>query len=368
MNKQQQQQQLTQDEEEELSQRLKVLLNEGKQVEGTSPEVDHNKRPNYFDEERFQEAQKVINKYYLSASTSSSVGLILLLQLDEILLPLIKTGKSRTVVDLYDRYSATALYIKRVYESPFYEPTSDGWKYVMLVRAMHQRIFKLMNTNNSETDDSNQQCDNDSTPTKTLWVNQYDMALTQFAFTGLLLLRPDKCAAPKVTEQELGQVTYIWRLLSHQLGIEERFNLFVYHDHVAKQVRYMELIFEHFKVKLAVKRNPIGVRMGEGFLLSFESLAKFVTFNIVERHWFDTISLSGRAQRPECENLAEKWKEIRQRAMFKLTSCSEITRSSLTRMYKQKLEKFCRQGDKVKKKLAKKYSNHTYDLSDEPTT
>lgn len=352
--------QLTSGEQEEINNRLDLLSKDGKRLEATSQTIDITSRPDYYDETQFEQAQKTINKYYASVSMSSSTGLMLLLQIKEILIPLLKTGKSRTVVDLYDRYTATAKYIRKCYETNIYDPTSDGWRYLNLVRSMHQRAYKLLNS---------PECDSLTKPDgqvdNYVWVNQYDMALTQFAFIGLFILRPDKCGAYHISESELSQVVYYWRLLSYQLGIEERFNLFVYSHDMSKQVRLLELVLEEFKRKLAVPRHVTGLAMSRGFLLAFEDLATETSFNIVEHHWFEVVSLSGNDTPEAYSGLGERWKLFRFRLIFRYLMKSELALHYINLMYKRKFDKFCAGSKRIKKKLAKKYPDHKYQL-DEP--
>lgn len=353
--------QLSRQDQDELALRLELLLTVGKQVEGTSPMVDIKRRPEYLDERKFDSAQKTVNKYFLSLASASSIGLLLLLQLDEILIPLLQTGKSRTVSDLYARYSATSMYIKRCYESRFYDPESEGWQHLNLVRAMHRRIFKIMNDKQAyrkllpegERDNS-----------KYVWVNQFDMALTQFAFIGLLVLRPDKCGATNISPREMSEVIYFWRLFSYQLGIEDRFNLFVYHEDISKQTKFLDMILDQYKERLNKPRREVAVEMAKGVLLAFEDFAPEATLNVVEHHWYDVILLTGRKELPPYNGIGELWKLARFKSIIKLASGSEIARRWIVEAYKKKLEKFYVKGDKIMRKLSKKYPNHIYELDD----
>lgn len=351
--------QLSQEEKNELSNRLKLLLTIGKQTEGTSPVIDISLRPPYFNEKHFDQAQKTLNEYYLSIAMASSIGLMLLIQLDEILTPLLITGKSRTVSDLYSRYSATAKYMKCCYETPFYDSSSEGWKHVNIVRSMHKRIYKFMNENEQYRKLIKNSADRDNK--EYVWVNQFDMAITQFAFIGMFLLRPDKCGAPNITQEEIGQIVYFWRLLSYQFGIEDRFNIFVYHDDLAKQLSFMDMIFNQYKLRLEEPRNRIGVEMAKGITLAFEDLSRDITFNTSEHHWFDVISLSGRKELLPYNNLGERLRFARFKFVMNLSSRNRLFRQFMVRAYKKKLDKFCVKSDKIKPKLAKKYSNLVYE-------
>lgn len=352
---------LAPDETSEIRDRLTLLAGDGRRTEATSLLNDTQVRPRYYDQTKFDRAHQTINKYFASLSASSTVGLILLLQLEEILIPLLKTGRSRTVHDLWVRYTATAKYIKACYETNFFEPNSEGWKYLMMVRSMHQRAHKLLNSS---------ECSSLAKPKDGrhvdgyVWVNQYDMAMTQFAFIGLFILRPDKCGAHSINESELSEIVYYWQLISYQLGIEERFNLFVYSHDMSKQKHLLEMVLAEYKRKLAKPRISTGVAMGRGVLLAFEDLSTEVTWNIVEHHWFSVVSLSGSEQPEPYDGLGERWKLARFQLIFKCLLKSELMQKYLNQMYKRKFEKFCAKGEKFKKKLTKKYPNHIYELTD----
>lgn len=340
--------------ETELRKRFERLTSLGKQVEATSKLIDINVRPNYLNEKRFKRAQKVIQKYYANVSLASSTGLILLVQLKNILIPLLKTGKSGSVCKLYDRYVSTANYVRHYYYSEFYDQSSEGWKYVQVVRAMHQRIHQLMQED-PEAVELKQTADPNA-----VWVNQYDMALTQFAFIGLFLLKPKKCGAYHTTKQELEDVTYFWHLLSYYFGIEEQFNIFVYDEDLDKQLEYMNLILEHKKELLLSSRDKsIGQPMAEGITLAFEDFNKESSFNILDHWWHPYVSLSGTELKPY--TLKDKFKNKLFRFYFKVVFRNDTLRWLASESYRKKFDKLLRKTEKDKRKLAKKYGHIKYE-------
>lgn len=330
--------------------RLIDLMSVGKTIEATSRSIDIRKRPDYFKLDRFKRAQATCQKYYTNLSLASSTGLILLMQIESILVPLLKTGKSRTVPDLFDRYVATAKYIRRLYETDFYDETSEGWRYLDLVRAMHQRIYNQMKGDTS--------CP--QTPPN-VWVNQYDMALTQFAFIGLFLLKPEKCGGYRVTRAELSDITYYWRIISYYFCIEDRFNIFVYHEDLDKQLEYSGLILEHVNNLLSGSRLEVGLRMAEGFMFAFEDFSTESSLNILDHWWSPHLSLTGRQQLSPY-TWSDRWKFLFFYLYFVILFRSETVMGFMNTVYKRKFDKFCASGDKIKRKLAKKYKDHTYEL------
>lgn len=330
----------------EIKERLVKLESEGKTVESTSEAIDINQEPAYFEVKRFKRAQATCQKYYTNLSMGSSTGLLLLMQIECILVPLLKTGKSRTVPDLYDRYVATAKYIRKLYETSFYDQSSEGWRYINLVRSMHQRIHQLMKEDTDFT----------QTPPN-VWVNQYDMGLTQFAFVGLFMLKPKKCGAYCVTRAELSDIAYYWRVLSYYLGIEERFNLFVYHDDLDKQLEYLSLILEHQNKLLSGARPKAGTRMTEGFMFAFEDFNTESSLNILDHWWSPYVSLTGK-QQLNPYTWSDLWKLNFFYFYFVILFRSEFLMGIMNTIYKKKFEKFCAASDKNKLKLAKKYKDH----------
>ena len=339
--------------ESTIEERFEILLSEGKQVEATSPNIDINLKPEYFDEESFKRAQKTCQKYYTNISLASATGLLLLVQLESILIPLLKTGRSRTVPDLFDRYVATAKYVRKYYETDFYQPTSEGWKALMIVRGMHKRIHQLMNEKNAAQQEAG-----------VVWVNQYDMAITQFAFIGLFLLFPNKCAAYSISEEELKDIVYYWRLISYWLGIEERFNLFVFHEDLAKQTEYLNLVLKHQEQLLSGERDSVGLQMAKGITYALEDFTTETNFNILDHWWFPQVSLSG-LQRPQPYSASDLWKLSFFMFYFKVLFRNKALMGYMNEVYKKKFDKFAANGEKIKKKLGKKYSNYAVEA---PTT
>lgn len=322
------------------------LVTLGKQVPATSSAIDISKKPDYFDEERYKRAQQTCQKYYTNISMSSSTGLILLLQIESITRPLARTGKSKTVSDLYDRYTATAKYMRKIYETDFVDPSSEGWRYLIMVRKMHERIHTLMNK------------DTDKTPDANVWVNQYDMALTQFAFIGLFFLQPKKCAAYYIKQEEMMDIVYYWRIISYYFGIEERFNLFVHHDDTTKQTKLLERLLRHQNEELlAEPRNEVGLKMSKGFMLAFEDFVDDCSFNILDHWWYPFISLSGEKEL-QPYTWSDRYKLVFFLLYYKVLFKSEFLLQIINRFYKKKFDKFCADGDKIKSKLSKKYENY----------
>ncbi|GIZ03975.1 DUF2236 domain-containing protein [Caerostris extrusa] len=91
--------------------------------------------------------------------------------------PLMSTGNSANIVCLFRRYLSTLVHIRRWYEGDIWNPDDPAHQSITMVRGMHKRVADKINGPSP----CRRRC-----PA----VSQYDMALTQFAFVGLIILHP----------------------------------------------------------------------------------------------------------------------------------------------------------------------------------
>ena len=57
-----------------------------------------------------------------------------------------------------------------------------------------------------------------------LYMNQFDMVQTQFAFVGLVILYPQKFGSVDATDQDLEGFIHFWKCIGYLLGIDDNFN------------------------------------------------------------------------------------------------------------------------------------------------
>lgn len=326
----------------ELEEWFENLITVGRRIPGTSPAVDIFVKPKYYDHKLFKRAQMACQKYYINLAMASTSGLLLLLQYDCILQPLIKTGKSRTVPDLYDRYTRTVEYITCLYDTDFVDESTQGWKYLLMVRKMHRRIHTLMNQNRADGDSY-------------LWVNQYDMVLTQMAFIELFILHPEKCGVYNLKQQEKQDIIYYWRVISYYFGIEDQFNIFAFHDNLDKQIAFIERVHIH---QANQERSKVGLEMAKGFMLAFEDLSKIDSFNILDRWWYPEVKISGKQ---ESYTWSDLYKLVFFLFYFKVLFRFHILLPMINDNYRKKFSKFCENAVEVKAKLRKKYGHYVYE-------
>lgn len=57
------------------------------------------------------------------------------------------------------------------------------------------------------------------------FLNQMEMAITQFGFVGLFILFPKKFGAHGVSDEDMNAFVYLWRCLGYILGTDDMYNL-----------------------------------------------------------------------------------------------------------------------------------------------
>ncbi|XP_052121681.1 uncharacterized protein LOC113202178 [Frankliniella occidentalis] len=61
-------------------------------------------------------------------------------------------------------------------------------------------------------------------PPRGVWMSQYDMSLTQWAFIGPVLQFPEQYGIGNATREELDGFVHLWEVFGYALGIDDRFN------------------------------------------------------------------------------------------------------------------------------------------------
>src|SRR6218665_3365333 len=92
------------------------------------------KKPDWYDEERFKNAQKLAKKYYLSLNIAHFIGNILLVHLPDVLIPVLATGHSASPYQVFMRILSTIVHILSWYEDDPFDPSSATHKSLLTVR------------------------------------------------------------------------------------------------------------------------------------------------------------------------------------------------------------------------------------------
>ena len=243
-----------------LSEYLKVLL-DGMAVGGVS-ECPLDSKPEWFDYDKFRRGQRVAKKYLFGLLLAETLSLLMLLYFPGALLSLTYTRKSDTPYKSFKRYLSTVMRVRSWYLDDIWQPGTEGHKNVRVVRAMHKKVrHELHNTKLDEVykkgtlsksctfgckgaaiwsplhemirEDFQGSCpylgpnqlpflNYQKNP---VFLNQMEMAITQFGFVGLFILFPNQFGAHGVSDEDMDAFVYLWRCIGYILGTEDKYNL-----------------------------------------------------------------------------------------------------------------------------------------------
>src|SRR5689334_17968276 len=140
--------------------------------------------PPWIDSAKMKRSQSICFKYYNIITFSSGTGTIMHLQLPLGTIPLCQTGRSASISNLFSRYFDTGQHVKKWYQHDLLDKESEGFKSLNAVRTMHSNIVEKMKEI-PVPDQENKK--------KVVWVSQYNMMITQWAFVGLFMMFPQEC-------------------------------------------------------------------------------------------------------------------------------------------------------------------------------
>ncbi|XP_053209046.1 uncharacterized protein LOC128392975 [Panonychus citri] len=262
--------------------RYKQLVEKGSYEIGVDPNINPDLPPTWFDKQRFIRSQKTAEKYSLSLKFASFCGLLLGIQIPTFLEPLLVTGHHENVAKLFKRYLETSIKVSSWYTSDPFDESSASYKSLRVVRSMHKSIYKLMN---NLTD---RQSGRDR-----LWVSQFQMALTQAGFFGLLILYSKDCGAHGITDDELEDIIYLWRVLGYLNGIQDKYNLCsgglketqAYLLHINKQ------FIEPQINPIPAHPYPIGHQVAQGISDAFRPMQPNIRYHVYLTYWYNIIGI-----------------------------------------------------------------------------
>lgn len=210
--------------------------------------------PDWLDIERVKRGQAFALKYMYGLNYADSLSLIFLLSSPDGLKPLIFTERSHTTQLARKRYLSTVLRVKSWYETEIWKPSSEGYKNLKCVRALHLNVSNRVNripvdlvhqSSNLEQKLKESDCEmlcpllstlkkdfqnnGSSCPVRIakkdrIYLNQMEMSFTQFGFFGLMVVYPEKFGAKNATKEELSNFVHLWRYIGYMLGIKNEYN------------------------------------------------------------------------------------------------------------------------------------------------
>ncbi|GFG32710.1 hypothetical protein Cfor_04164 [Coptotermes formosanus] len=242
-----------------LPEYLRVLL-DGMDVCGDSG-CPLDAKPEWFDVDKFRRGQRVGTKYLFGLILAEMLSLFMLLSFPGPRLSLIFTRKSHTPYKSFKRYLSTVTRVGSWYFDDIWQPGTKGHENIQVVRAMHQKARnKLHNTKLDEVYKKGTLSKNCTFGCKgaAIWsplhemiredfqgscpyprpnqrpflncqrnpvfMNQMEMAITQFGFVGLFILFPSKFGAHGISDEDMNAFVYLWRCLGYILGTDDMYN------------------------------------------------------------------------------------------------------------------------------------------------
>ncbi|EDS32585.1 conserved hypothetical protein [Culex quinquefasciatus] len=184
---------------------LDDLLSDG-ETRSVNEELFDTGVPPWYDRIKVRRAQRFFRENFAAIYYATICGLLAALTVPSILNALIFTTRKPTFKIAAKRYLAAMKHTINWYCQDF-EPGSSSWKSLEHVRRVHSTIVKRANAKNYG-----------------IIISQKDLAITQFAFMGYVILNPGKVGS-KTSPQDLEALCHFWRVLGFLLGLEDRFNV-----------------------------------------------------------------------------------------------------------------------------------------------
>ncbi|CAG4933291.1 unnamed protein product [Colias eurytheme] len=162
--------------------------------------------PEWYDEKKFNQARRFYWDHCFQFSSSMLLGLVMVFAVPSILKVLISTRRSNSAFTSYRRYLSTVLHTQSWFEYDL-KPGSISWKSLFTVRVRHIKAGLGAKSKGLGT------------------VSQRDLALTQFGFIGISMLKPDKFGIRQMEAGDWEAYNHFWRTIGHLIGLEDKYNI-----------------------------------------------------------------------------------------------------------------------------------------------
>ncbi|XP_003739659.2 uncharacterized protein LOC100904841 [Galendromus occidentalis] len=235
--------------------------------------------PKWLVQRKYKRGQQLLNENVFAVMFCHLGGLVMLVNISSIYYPLEKTGNSTTLVSAFQRYLHTLTHVLSWYETDVFEESSEGFKSLKHVRRLHRKAASMMTLHRAPLREGEK------------WISQYDMALTQFAFIGMMIIHPEVLGFSHLSEEDRLAICHFWRCIGHLLGISDQYNLFDSEDlHVIEKIcRSIEA--EVFIPSLTANWRE-GHRMGKTIMeSSTKNIIHFMTYNGIMKYWSEVVAI-----------------------------------------------------------------------------
>ncbi|XP_065085692.1 uncharacterized protein LOC135707738 [Ochlerotatus camptorhynchus] len=163
--------------------------------------------PDWYDEQKFKRAQQYFKRNFAAIYYATICGLLTVLAIPSILSALVFTTGKPSFRVAARRYLAALKHTINWYSDDLKAPGNGSFQSLIHVRRVHSTILRRAEARNYG-----------------IIISQRDMAVTQFAFLGYVILAPTMVGAQNITE-DLDALCHFWRVFGYLLGMEDQFNL-----------------------------------------------------------------------------------------------------------------------------------------------
>jgi hypothetical protein len=165
----------------------------------------------WYDPARIVKGNAVFEKRGFPIVLSWTLALVVGLAYEPMGDVLVFTNQSDTIAKVINRYSRTGAFLGEWCAGDPMDPNNLAFNSVQTVRSYHEGVRKEITPVLDPIDGEKE------------WMTQYDMGIVQTAF--LSCFAPTQTFGFTFTEDEQDDFIYLWRVIGHQLGIDDRFNV-----------------------------------------------------------------------------------------------------------------------------------------------
>ncbi|KFM80476.1 hypothetical protein X975_09063, partial [Stegodyphus mimosarum] len=248
-------------------------LREGDIVVTPGGDISKQEVPHWYDAKQFNRAKKVYKDYFASVNFSHLCGLLLSFYFSKNIKILLSTGESSSKTALLHRYLMTIRHIQKWYEGDVWDVNDPAHRSLATVRSMHARVAKRMAARNDGV----------------VYVSQWDMAVTQWAFVGPMVLFKSRVGLHGCSDEDYKALIHFWRVIGYLLGIEDKYNLC---DGNYEQIvsACQNLLEKEYKVRMS-NPDPTSVNMAKNVVAAMSLIQDFLTWESMANYIHDLVDL-----------------------------------------------------------------------------
>lgn len=181
------------------------------------------------------------------------------------------TGESDSKYNLFHRYLATVRHVQKWYEGDVWDVKDPAHKSLASVRSMHARVANKMAQLNDGV----------------VYVSQWEMAVTQWAFVGPMVLFRSKVGLHSCTEEQYESLIHFWRVIGYLLGMEDQYNLCTGdYEQVLAACKYM--MDKEYKKHVAIS-DPSSMTMAENVAEAMHIIDPMITWETMANYIYELV-------------------------------------------------------------------------------